>query len=201
MWAQLFVLLNPFLLAVYSLFELCGQSLALPSQEKHKSSFDRRGGVLAYSVANPWPKQGQIYPIPYCFKPSGSKDNDNKVAAWFSQAILLWEKPPIITEEKLQFTLPIKYQKQHECPSTAKHDDILIVSITDGDQIFTTLGYQYKQENTMEIGKKFLDINTADTTKVHKRIGRIAHELGRSMGLPNENQVNIEYFKVICTNL
>lgn len=199
-------MLGQSLISLSFFLTICGRSIALPALERI-SALSRRAGILNSNIAEPWPKQGESHVIKYCLAPSGDEDIDTKLLTWFGFAIDLWESPPIIKRQNREFKLPIKYQKSPSCPTTGKLDELLVVSVTDGDQIYTTLGFKYGREHKMEIGRDFfkveshLKVTTSETKKLHKRIGRIAHELGRNMGLPNEHQVNSKCFVVICEHL
>ena len=200
MWAQLFILLSLFLFSVYD------QSLALPSQQKDKFSLERRAGILKPTLAKPWPKNedGETV-IPYCFESSGKKEWDDNLQKFFDQGLEVWRKPNIITRLEIPegvYNYPIDFQKLSRCPSNRK--GVLIVSVTSGNEIFTTLGYQDEEDNTMDVGGDLLNVNNDNDVKQQtmreELVGRLGHETGRSLAFPNTQQVSAG-IKVKCSNV
>ena len=182
MWPPLSILLS------FGLTIFVGQSAALPSLGGTLHRRSRDDPLFDPGLTRPWPRQDDgWHRIPYCYTPSQNTEDNKKVAEWFSEAIKIWEQPKSTRGLSAQFTLFIQYNFMASCPTSG---EFLEISIIKGYEIYTTLGYKDEGgKHTMEIGRDLLKVKSTDKEAIQKRIGRLAHEQGRNMGLVNAHQV------------
>ena len=197
---QLLTIWSRFLLLLRIFLGIYAQAAAYPSPKDETLS--PRTDALYSTVVPPWPKDPvtQSHQIPYCFDINyrANKYEPREVETMedsFRKAIHLWKNSIWVTgmnHNPIKYPLPVQSEFRRSCSSTT---GILRVSVVPKSrEIYTTQGFGDGRP-TMKVGLKLLErVYILTQFYVHDRkdevIGRMAHELGRAMGLPNEVQVN-----------
>lgn len=166
-----------------------------------------------------WPKRAmgkdnrEVMAVPYCFDFPNRAEflaAEKTAEEWVSKAVKIWNDPPSLknakdlSEANPEYNPPFNFRPLDDCAASLAYNGVKIfplrITIGDGDEVMTTLGYK-EDKREMVVGRKLLD-GTGDkgNTKSNEGIGRMLHELGRAIGLENMNTV-AEFMTPDCTKL